>query len=466
MEETSGALPPGATAPEARSLTDPSRALLLFTLPLATVNMLQLFSQHFILGGISRHPAPQFGVAEELAAFIVALSIMWLCASPIQGLGVIFLAFGDGPAVRPQLHRFAALLTVGCTAMLALLAFTPLGIYAVMHLQNLDLAIAERVQFALQPLVFWPVINVLLHKDNAILKRRGNSDTLAKANVLGVFFTVCLVVGGVYFRFDPLRVAPLAFLIGQGMRVAWLGVAVFSSRREEANSAKNIGSSESQRREVTPTWRVLAAFYLPVAFNVLLMMLSRPLIQWFLAAEATPEISIAAFGVAFSMAQLGYNWLNELATHPVAFRHQPEALRALPVFCAKLAAVVTVVMAGLFWTPLAGMFMSAVMGLSGEVLSQASGALAIMVFCPAVVALRGYCHGLATLHKHSTVWLTSAVARTGAHILVMILLPQFGLHGAVLGTAALLIGFVCETLTMVWCLAGSASRLPVPTLAK
>jgi hypothetical protein len=463
MEEAS----PPLQASELSRLGQPPinsrKALLLFTLPLATVNILQLLSQQIILGGISRHPASLHGAAEDLAAFIVALSITWLATSPIQGLGRLFLAFGDGPRVRGRLFRFAFTLGLACTVLLALLAFTDAGYLLITRVQGLSSEMARRIQFALGPMVFWPAIDVFLQIDNAVLKRSARSGTLALANVLGLACTLATVLCGNYLHLDPLRMAPLAYLIGQGMRVAFLAVSVTAFKRENHAAAIAAAAEDSQRTAAaTPSWSMLSYFYLPVTFNILLMLLSRPMIQWFLSMDPSPETAIAAFGVALSVSQLFYNWMTELSTHSIAFRNQPEVLRVLPRFCAGIAIIMTVLMTGLFWTPLGGYLLSSLMGLSGELLSQSCAALAVMALCPAVVAIRAHHHGLATLYKDGNAWMTSAVARIVANLLVMLLLPFFGMNGAMLGMTAILAGFLFEALTLAWSFASRMSAVRVP----
>jgi progressive ankylosis protein len=462
MEYTSGDSIPHKSSSVLIHCTSPRRALILFTVPLAAVNILQVLSQHVILGGISRHPQPVMTVVEDLAAFVVALGLMWVFTSPIQGLGKLFLAFGDGPDVRLRLQRFAWVLAITCTAVLALLAFTPIGFWVVTRIQGLSPTIALRVQCALMPFVLWPAIDVLLHMDNAILKRNGRSGTLALANVLGLLFTIVTVCGGHYFRIDPLLMAPLAYLIGQGMRVAFLFGSVLAVRRENLLDEAADFTRESRRcTAAPPSWSVLTMFFLPVTFNILLMVLSRPLIQWFLSMEQSPANAIAAFGVALSLSQMFYNWLNELSTHSIAFRHQPEILRALPQFGTQLAVATTFIMGALFWTPLGGTLLSSLIGLRGDVLAQTCDALAVMVLSPAVVAARAHHHGLATLHKESNAWMSSAVARVGANAIAMVLLRFFGFGGAMLGAMALINGFLFEALVMAWGLSGRIHTLQV-----
>jgi len=203
----------------------------------------------------------------------------------------------------------------------------------------------------------------------------------------------------------------------------------------------------------------LILFYLPIAGNTLLMLASRPLIQWFLAQDIHPETALAGFGVAVGLSSLFYGWLNELRTHAVAFRREPAVQASLAGFGGLLCLCTTALTVVIFWTPLGRFLLEHAMHLKGAALAQASAAMSVMVLGPVVVSFRAYLQGLAIYHKRTESWLTSALTRVGAIALILWLLPLLGVGGAVLGAWGLVGGFFAEGLTLAWTLRGSVPSL-------
>ncbi|MCZ7647776.1 MAG: hypothetical protein M5U26_21385 [Planctomycetota bacterium] len=450
MDLDNNALRAGAPA-DVRADRRPLRILTGFTLPLASVIILQLVGRQAIVAGLSWHgQAHGQDVAFDIAAFVVAIALSFLACAPIEGLGMLALAHGDDPATRRRISAFAGLLTLLSTLALALLAFSSAGFWFISNVQGLDDELARRVQQALAPMVLWPLILATMAMASGWLKRGGHGFPLAVANVIGLATTVGLVVSLPAVGMDPLEAGMLAYLTGQGLRAGLL--LLLAARGREPDSPNAAPAPP-------PGWRELTGFYAPLAWNSTMMLASRPLIQWFLARQDNPEIVLAGFGVAFGISQIFYGWLNDLRSHATAFREQPQVLAKLPDFAIGLCALMTGLMAALFWTPLGRLLVARLMGLQGEILDEACAGLAVMAFCPMVVTLRAYYQGLAVLHRQTNSYFTSAIVRIVGIAAVLALLPGLGLNGSVLGTCGLIGGFLTEGLALAWSLHGAVPSL-------
>ncbi|MBE7466270.1 MAG: hypothetical protein HS116_22580 [Planctomycetes bacterium] len=427
----------------------PIKSLWWFTLPLASVVILQLAGRQVILAGLSWQ-AHESGLAPEfdLAAFVVAMALMFVACAPLEGMGMVGLAYGDSAPVRRRIIGFAAAMSALSTLFVFLLGYTAAGAWTISNVQGLDAALTERVQFALKPLVCYPVVMCAMMLTSGWMKRCARGMVLAVANVVGLVSTGVLVVLLPQLGLDPLLGGMLAYIGGQALRT---GMLCFSY-------AKSLAPA-TDRDPPPPLWREMGTFYLPLAWNGAFMLASRPMIQWFLAREERPEVVLAGFGIAFSVSQVFYGWLNDLRSHATAFREQPRVLAHLPHFATLLCAGITALMALLFWTPLSGTILQALMGLEGAVLEEARDGLSVMVFCPLAVTLRAYYQGLAVLHKRTVSYFTSSVARIVGIVALMLLSPWAGIHGAVLGTGGLIGGFLAESIVLAWSLHGHVPSL-------
>ena len=108
----------------------------------------------------------------------------------------------------------------------------------------------------------------------------------------------------------------------------------------------------------------------------------------------------------------------------------------------------------LFWTPLREFILRALIGVSAELAAQAALPLVVFSFFPLVVMMRAYLHGVGLFEHRTQVMAPSAPSRVAAILVALILLPVLGIHGATRGVAALLCGFMVETLIVWWGIRG------------
>ncbi len=455
MNETFNAPIPPADA----ETSTPFRALLLFTVPLASVIILQLFGRQVLLGGLAHQLGAQhLNIEEGLAAFVVAFSLAWVATSPVQGVGMLALAWGDHPGGRKRIILFSIGLTLVSTLALCILAFTDVGHAAIMALQGVSSELAVKVQFALGPLIFWAALNAVLAVSSNLLKLRGQSGRLAGFNLVGLAIMMAVLFSGPYLGLHPLIVVPCALLGGHIVRGGLNSLAVMLGTREEGRGGRKVSDAEgglkSNAEARPPTWLALSYFYIPVMGNTFLMTSSKPLIQRILASEINPEVVLAGFGVAIAVSHVFYGWLNELRTVSIAFKERSDVRARIPQFALYVCAGMTILMASIFWTPLGRSLIQWGMRLEGEALDQAVAAMYFMVLGPAVVTLRSYFQGMAIYKKRMGSWLTSAMLRVGVIAASLLLLPMLGVSGAVLGVMALICGFLAEGLMLAVSLRG------------
>jgi hypothetical protein len=177
--------------------------------------------------------------------------------------------------------------------------------------------------------------------------------------------------------------------------------------------------------------------------------ISRPLVNLFISREAEGAEELAVLTIVYALAHLPYGWLNELRNLAPAFqRHEnsTEYIRRFALICGALSFGV---MIALFWTPLRWFLLETLIGVDHAFAVRCATPLMVFSFFPLVVMIRAHLHGI-VLREHRTGAIApSGPARVAAIVVVITLLGFIGVEGATRGVAALLSGFMLETL-VVW----------------
>jgi hypothetical protein len=204
-----------------------------------------------------------------------------------------------------------------------------------------------------------------------------------------------------------------------------------------------------------PTYGYLFRFFWPLALVMAIQGLSRPLINFFVAATPDGQESLAVLAVVYSLAHLPYGWVNEVRSLAPAFRDEPGSLRHIRRFAAGCGALSFSIMALAFWTPLRGFLLETMLGLDPALASRCQWPLFLFSFFPLAVALRAYFHGVALIERRTWALAPSAPARIGIIWAVLMALPQSA-PGATRGVGALLCGFALEAAVVWWGVRGGA----------
>jgi hypothetical protein len=128
-------------------------------------------------------------------------------------------------------------------------------------------------------------------------------------------------------------------------------------------------------------------------------------------------------------------------------------VRRFALACGLLSVALS---ATLFWTPLRDFILGTLMGVEADLAQAAHWPLALYTFFAFVVMIRAYLHGICLLEHRTRALAPSAPARVIAILLLLVTLPAVGVTGATLGVAALLGGFVGETIAVWWGVRGHA----------
>jgi hypothetical protein len=176
--------------------------------------------------------------------------------------------------------------------------------------------------------------------------------------------------------------------------------------------------------------------------------LSRPILYSFLGRLPDPAPIIAALRVGFDFALIFHNLLNQFRHLFVTFGKAD--LPGVRRFMIRVTAVVVGGMLLVTMTPLAHVLLRDLIGVRGEVLTMSRHVLMVMCLLPILVSFRNYFHGLAMIDRRTGPMGAGAVIRNLATYGASALLLGLGRLNHVTAAAILTVGFLGETLVVIF----------------
>jgi len=146
--------------------------------------------------------------------------------------------------------------------------------------------------------------------------------------------------------------------------------------------------------EETLTTKQIARLWSPLASTWLLMAAEGPLLAAVVARMANPEINLAAYGVAFSIAVIMESPIIMLMSASTKLVHNRQSYLTLRRFAMSLNVLVAAIMAALLASGFMGFVVHSLIGLSDTVANLTVNALWLMLPWPAAIGIRRFYQGL------------------------------------------------------------------------
>ncbi len=191
-----------------------------FYVPLAFTSILLLGSQPLGSAALSRMP----NALNSLAVWPVLVSFIFL----FRGLGfaineVVVTALKEKIADFADLNRFAVLISIGLSATLTLIAFTPLARVYFDLIAGLPSDLAQLAVAALAFAIFWPAISVYRNLFQGVIVFNGQTRFVTESVVASLVVTsVLLFIGVSVGTYTGIFVGIISFLVGNIVQVLWL----------------------------------------------------------------------------------------------------------------------------------------------------------------------------------------------------------------------------------------------------
>lgn len=432
-----------------------------FILPLAITAIVFELGSQVLNGGMARVPQ----ATQTLAAFGLAWGLVLFATGPLAQAKELGLVLVEGPASFGKVRGFVAGFGLLLMGGLAALALSPLGGVVIEGLHGIDARLGDTVRTAIFWFMPYPLIKGLALFYTGLLLRVRRTAFVSYAtlsNLAVSITTVFIMLPLPIVRQTPILLPILVIYAGilVELGLMWWGCRRYAPwlMRGATPLPPNLPARQTEPA-VNLGFGEIVRFFWPLALIMLVQEFSRPLINVFVSRSEDPTAALAVLAVAYTLGRIPYGWLNELRNLPSAFREEQNAQARIPRFTLVCGGVSLLMMLVLFWSPLRNYILGAWIGLPPDLVELARVPMMIFAGFSMVVTARAYLHGQALYHRRTKALAPSGPTRLLAILAGLVLLPLVGIEGATLGIAALLLGFIIETLTVWWALYGRGPAL-------
>ncbi|XP_033097353.1 progressive ankylosis protein homolog isoform X1 [Anneissia japonica] len=392
---------------------------------------------------------------EMLAIFGIAYTLTKFASGPFQEFkNVSLVLVHNKKEARIGLITLFLLSAIVITFAL-LIAYTDFGYFITHTLYSLDEDVGQATRKAVLMLSFFPLFHGMSWYVAGYLLQLKHTALVGSASVIDVAVQIGTVFGLLQtdiVNTTPVLVPIIAVYTGVLTRFSILFIGFLIHRRVTRTNVTETRTNESSLSIL----RVLM-FWWPLAIVQAVQKISRPMINLFVARDlgGSDEAvqAIAVLSLVYPTGRIPFGWLNEMKSlqptylkkgqsTPVHRRH----IRNFDICCILLALMIGF---SLFWIPgIVTSFYTNSLDLSAEVALMCVVPLKIFSIFPLFTGWRAHNTSWLLLKKKTTALFPSAVMRLVFLIIVLNVFPKMGLHGAPLGIAALLIGFVVESISV------------------
>jgi len=144
----------------------------------------------------------------------------------------------------------------------------------------------------------------------------------------------------------------------------------------------------------TLTSRTIFLFALPLALSGIMMNIGQPVINAVMTRLPEPEVTLAAYGVAYSLALLLESPVIMILLTAVALAKDEHSYLIIRRFMVILCGALTVLSLTIGYTPLSRLIMTSLMGVPPHLVDAALPGLRIFAFWPAVIGWRRFHEGV------------------------------------------------------------------------
>lgn len=404
-------------------------AIFRFWAPLAATWFMMSVEGPFLAAVIARLPGPEV----NLAAYGVAFACGMLFESPIiLIMSAATRLVEDRPSYK-TLRDFTFTLNAIITAAMVLILIPPVFRAVFEGAVGLTPEVAERTYTAVLVLLPWPAAIGYRRLYQGILIRSGRTRMVAYGTVVRLTGMSCAALLGALVLETPGAVTGAL-----GLTVGVVGEAV--AARWMARRALGALAPDGPGRDLT--WAAVWAFYLPLALTSVMNLGVNPAVTFFLGQSRLSLESLAAMPVVHSLVfffgsvGLAYQEVSIALLGPDRAGYRPLRRFALTLATASAGAL-----ALLAWTPLLGLWLQGLAGLTPALAAVASTPVRLLALQPALTVAQCFQRALLVAARTTRAVTEATVLEVGV-ILGALALGIYGLDlvGVTAAAAALLLG--------------------------
>lgn len=331
------------------------------------------------------------------AVFPIAL----LIESPVIMLLSASTALARDEASYLLVRRFMRAVAGSLTLLHALVAFTPLFDLVVANLLGVPEEVREPARTGLRIMLPWTFAIAYRRTQQGLLIRFGRARAVTAGTAVRlVAMSAVLVAALVSGQVRGIVAGTVAVVAGVVAEAIFAGWAVRTIRARDLRAAPPM--------DPPLTMPAFLRFYVPLMITPTLNFLAMPLSAAAVSRMPLALESLAAWpalsGIAFTLRALGFGF-NEVVVAQLDARRPVPALRR---FAGVASLAASGVLALLAFTPLGGLWFSAVSGLEPPLAALAAAALPLLVPTPALSFWQSYWQG-AQVHSGRTRGVTESM---------------------------------------------------------
>jgi len=416
------------------------KGISLLYLPLALSWVLMLMEVPLINAFLARGAEAEL----SLAAFGVAFSIMLVVEAPILMMLELSIALSRNLSAFKTIRRFYVVTGLAITALGIGLFYTPFCEVLLCRLMNIPATIATATVPTLRILAWWAFPIGWRRIYQGLLIRDGRTRVISVATgVRLLIVSVTMLVG------QSLNVLPGASLGALAMVGAVVVEALLIHWAAQSSIHQDLAAEPANLEALT--LRYLWFFYFPLAVTTVLRQGIRPVISAGIAAAPMAELSLAAWPVAFSLTSMFWGPTMGLQQVTVALAEDKASWQKLSRFVLTAGLILSGALAVISFTPLLGVVLRQLFGLSELVAQFAAPATRIMVLLPLGYTFHALFTGLLVKQaRTSTVRTAKAVNLVVVGLTLFAGLRYGGLWGSVLAAIAMAAGTMVEAAWLYW----------------
>ncbi|MGE5350080.1 MAG: MATE family efflux transporter [Actinomycetota bacterium] len=196
------------------------RSISRFYYPLAITSILSLGVHPFVTFFMGRSTMP----VESLAVLPVVGSLVFIFRSLGLSYQEVNIALiGKEKQNYRLLRNYAIFLGIAVTALISLIAFTPLANLWFIDISGLTAELANLSYLPLQIMILLPLLTVLLNFQRSLLVVNGTTGPISKATAVELIsIIIVLLVCVVFLDLTGVIAASIAFVTGKGLSVLYL----------------------------------------------------------------------------------------------------------------------------------------------------------------------------------------------------------------------------------------------------
>ncbi len=377
--------------------------------PLAASWLLMAAEGPLVSAIIARLENPEL----NLAAFgSVAEPLRSLTSAPLIMLLAASTALSKDWQSYQKINRFTTLASITLTVLHFLLAFTPLYFVVVDKILGIPPEIVPLARWSLMIMLPLPWSIGYRRFQQGVMIRNGYSNAVVVGTIIRLSsVSIMLAIGYFFLELPGAIVAAAALTAGMFSEALYSGwrvrpiVRLLPRKTEPGDEL---------------TWKVFAAFYVPLVLTSLLNMIWRPIGSAAISRMPDAIESLAVWpviaGLMFLFQTIGISY-NEVV---IAYLDKPGASRILKKFAAMLIASISAVFILMVATPISIFWFSTIAALPASLLEFARTSIWFFLPIPALAVLMSWFQG-AILFSKKTRGIPEAVSIfLGTIVLILI----------------------------------------------